>query len=306
MPSVLIVLFLLLSPVSQARNLCEETLIRAGVKKVLEVNAKSDPSLTPCVEEMNKVAKWELVWGDDFKYQGKPDPKLWKYETGGWGWFNNELQNYTDRIENSYSDNGKLVIKAIHEKSVDKDNNHNTFTSAKLNSQEHFVYGRYEFRARIPIQNGTWPAAWLFPEKHIYGKNFWPDNGEIDVMEAVGHMPCTIGKAAHSDFYRVEYNNQRTTRQKVDDCDTNFHTYAVEWYPSHLDFYIDDKKVQTVKREEGWQKWPFDQEFHIKLNLAVGGNWGGAKGVDEAAFPAQLEFEHVKVFRPTNPEDCKL
>jgi licheninase len=215
------------------------------------------------------------------------------------------LQNYTNREENAYIKNGSLFIEARHEDYSDGKNS-NQFTSAKLDSRASWTYGRLEIRARVPIVRGAWPAGWLFPEKQSYGDSFWPDNGEIDVLESVGHIPGVNVASAHSKAFNFKSAVMRNKSKEVSNLNTKFHTYAVEWLPTHMDFYVDDDRYFSVYKEatDTWKQWPFDQDFHLKLNMAVGGDWAGEAGIDDQAFPAKLEIDYVRVYRPTSVEDC--
>lgn len=311
MNSGLLKVFLLFLPIvgtAHARNLCTETFIANGIDSILSQKDLESTAVKNCFflhSDNSANSRWNLVWQDEFEYKGKPDPQKWKYETGKTGWGNDEEQNYTDRIENSYTEDGTLVIKAIKEKHSGG-KSESTYTSARLNSKESFTYGRFEFRVRIPTGLGLWPAAWLLADKQVYGKALWPDNGEIDVMEAVGYARDNNITSAHTSFHRPTSKHQQTKYNIIFNQERTFHTYAVEWLPKRLDFYIDDERVHTIYKDykDGWEKWPFDQDFHIIMNLAVGGAFGGARGINEHSFPAKLEVEYVRVFRPANIKDC--
>lgn len=250
---------------------------------------------TNCTEKTNN-GEWILVWSDEFDKAGAPDRTKWKFETGGGGWGNDEDEFYTNRRRNSRVENGHLIIEAHMEKQGSRE-----FTSARLNSKKSWTYGRFEFRAKLPRGRGTWPAAWLLASQQTYGDQFWPDNGEIDVLEAIGHEQNVNHVSTHTKDYNFIIQTQNTAVREIPDADTKFHTYAVEWLPDSIQFYVGRKKYMTVKKQPGddWKKWPFDHDFYIILNLAVGGHWGRANGIDENAFPARFEIDYVRVYQPS-------
>ena len=125
---------------------------------------------------------WPLVWADEFDGEGLPDTSSWRYDVGGNGWGNQELQYYTARrLQNARVENGLLVIEAHREEFQSRD-----YTSARLVSRRDWTYGRFEIRAKLPSGRGTWPAIWMLATRDTYGEHYWPDNGEIDIMEMSG------------------------------------------------------------------------------------------------------------------------
>jgi len=240
---------------------------------------------------------WEFesspFWYDEFDYQGKPDPSKWGYDIGGHGWGNNELQFYTDRIENASVANGILTITARKEEYSERQ-----FTSTRLVSRNKgdLLYGRVEVRVKVPAGRGTWPAVWMLPTDWEYGG--WPKSGEIDIMEHVGHNQDVIHISTHTEAYYWVLNNQKTAAKRVEGATTNFQLYRVDWTPFAIRGFINDVHIFTHLNEgKGYQSWPFDKRFHIILNVAVGGNWGGAQGVDPNAFPASMEVDYVRFYR---------
>jgi beta-glucanase (GH16 family) len=262
-------------------------LMNAGCKKDEDNPASGDDGTTK--------DGWKLVWSDDFKNKGLPDSTKWTYQVGGSGWGNNELQYYTDRrIENTFVTDDVLVIKAIKE-----NYNGNEYTSARLNTKASWKYGRFEIKARLPEGKGTWPAIWMMPTTSTYGG--WPSSGEIDIMEHVGYDPNVIHASIHCDAYNHIKGTQKTSTVKMPDVLNTYHVYALEWNADSMFASIDGARYFTFKNEKaGWQKWPFDQEFYIILNIAVGGNWGGAQGVDPNIWPQQMEIDYVKVYQKVN------
>ncbi len=240
--------------------------------------------------------EWELVWNDEFDYHGLPDDTKWNYDTIGnsYGWGNNELQFYTSRDEqNVYVDGSNLKINALKERAGDFN-----YTSARLTTKHKgdWLYGRIEVRAKLPGGRGVWPAIWMLPSDWEYGG--WPDSGEIDIMEHVGYEPDSIYTTVHTGAFNHSIGTQVGRAKYVPDCEDKFHTYSIEWYPEKIDFFINRDKVFTFKNtEKNSSEWPFDKHFHLLLNLAVGGNWGGRYGVDNSIFPATLFVDYVRVYK---------
>jgi len=239
-----------------------------------------------------EIPGYTLVWNDEFDGQ-YINPNKWSWEINGDGGGNNELQYYTGSPTNSFIDNGKLIIKAIKENYNGKE-----YTSARLRSKDKgdWLYGRIEISAKVPTGRGTWPAIWMLSTDWSYGG--WPESGEIDIMEHVGYDPNVIHGSIHTKAYNHTIGTQKTATMNIPTATTAFHKYAIEWFSDHIDFYIDQYKYFTFNNENsGWQKWPFDKRFHLILNLAVGGNWGGVQGIDANAFPAQMEVDYVRVYK---------
>jgi beta-glucanase (GH16 family) len=244
--------------------------------------------------------KWSLVWADEFDGAGLPDSSNWRYDVGGGGWGNKELQYYTDaRSKNVRVEEGLLTIEAHRE-----DFHGRNYTSVRLVSKADWTYGRFAIRAKIPSGRGTWPAIWMLPTHSTYGNgNYWPDNGEIDILEHVGYDPDVVHASIHTRAYHHSIGTQRTAQLKVPTARSEFHVYAVEWTPEQIRGFIDDKLYFTFANERledpqaDYRQWPFDRPFHFLLNIAVGGSWGGVKGVDETIWPQKLEIDYVRVFQ---------
>lgn len=241
---------------------------------------------------------WELIWSDEFDYTGLPNPERWGYDVGGHGWGNAEKQFYTEeRQENARADGEHLVIEARKESWSGRD-----YTSARLVSKGKgdWTYGRFEIRAQLPSGRGTWPAIWMLPTNSSYGTAYWPDNGEIDIMEHVGHSPGTIHATIHTDAYNHLRGTQRGGSKSVPDASEAFHVYAVEWTPNRMVFSIDEETFWTYSKGlSNWQGWPFDKDFHLIMNIAIGGNWGGQQGIDDSIFPQQMLIDYVRAYRYT-------
>ena len=214
---------------------------------------------------------------------------------GGHGWGNDELQYYTEaRPENAVVQDGHLIITARHEPYEGR-----TYTSARLVSQGKgdWQYGRFEIRARLPDARGTWPAIWMMPSDWQFEDGGWPDVGELDIMEHVGYDPGVVHASAHSRDYQWQTGTQQTGTITVPDASEVFHTYVLEWEAEAVRAFVDDSLYFSYENEgEGWTKWPYDKPFSLILNVAVGGAWGGAEGIDESAFPQAMEVDYVRVY----------
>jgi len=247
------------------------------------------------------TGRWELVWNDEFDYRGFPDSTKWSFDTEGnkWNWGNNELQHYTkNNADNAYVSDGLLTITARIDSMGGK-----RYTSARLLSKGKgdWLYGRFEIRAKLPTGVGTWPAIWMLPTDNVYGG--WPDSGEIDIMENVGYDPDTIVSTAHTRTYNHMLGTQTSGLIEVPTCHSGFHTYILEWEADEYRVYVDDQpRHYTFKNEgSGFAEWPFNQRFHLLLNLAIGGNWGGRMGVDDSLFPHHYQIDYVRVYKKITP-----
>lgn len=240
--------------------------------------------------------EWELVWSDEFEGD-ELNLDNWSYQTGRGanyglqpGWGNNELQWYTDSEDNIFVQDGKLHIRALED--ADRD-----YTSARIRSFEkaEWTYGRFEARAKLPAGQGLWPAIWMLPTDEVYGG--WPESGEIDILEAKGHQETTVYGSVH---YGAPWpNNQfRTGTYELEDSNLTeeFHVFAIEWEPGIIRFYVDDTLYYLVTPANlNPFNWPFDQDFHWLLNVAVGGNFSG--NPDETTeFPQEMIVDYVRVY----------
>ena len=248
------------------------------------------------INHSHTASGWKLAWGDEFNYSGLPDSTKWIYDTEGnsSGWGNNEAQLYTDaRKENAHVENGKLYINAIRESYEGK-----TYSSARLNSKAAWQFGRIEVRAKIPAGIGTWPAIWMMPGGWSFNDGNWPAIGEIDILEHVGHDVNVIHASAHSKDYQWQAGTQKTAVITVPGATENFHTYMLEWSSEVMKISVDDSCYFEYKNEGlGESKWPYNKPFYLILNLAIGGVWGSAKGMDETVYPQTMEFEYVRVYQ---------
>lgn len=253
--------------------------------------------LTACSQPAKEGGKnyTKLVWSDEFNGSGLPDSNRWSYEKGYIR--NKELQYYTARSENARLVNGNLVITALHD-SLKQGNEIYPITSASLTTRnrQSWTYGRVEVRAKIPSSLGTWPAVWML------GTNIsevgWPACGEIDIMEHVGYMPDTLHFNVHTKKYNHSIGTGKGNKIALPGPDRDFHVYTIDWFPDHIDWYFDNKKVFTYTNENtGTEAWPFDKPQYLILNLAFGGAWGGSRGVDKKSLPKELLIDYVKVYQ---------
>ncbi len=238
-----------------------------------------------------------LVWADEFEQEGTPDPSRWGYDLGdgcpeNCGFGNNERQSYTQRPQNVRVEDGRLIIEAHREPYEGKE-----YTSTRLVSRGKgdWQYGYIEARARLPKGTGVWPAIWMLPTDWAYGG--WPASGEIDIMEHVGYNPEMVYGTVHTEAFNHKIGTQKGDSIVVADVQDKFHVYAIDWSPKKIDFLVDGEVYNTFTNiGSGYKAWPFDQPFHLLLNLAVGGDWGGAKGVDEEIWPQRMEVDYVRVY----------
>ena len=242
----------------------------------------------------------KLIWSDEFDVDGPPDSSKWDYDIGDGcdrgicGWGNNELQYYTSN--NAVVESGVLRISAKKESIGGRD-----YSSARLvtRGMHYFRYGRIQFRARTAgcTARGTWSALWLLPEEWKYGS--WPNSGEIDVMEAVGYQENTFHGTVHTGAFNHIIGTEETG--SVTKSEADWHTFEIDWRVDKILFAIDGEVYFTFAPDNlnDTAEWPFDQDFHLLLNIAVGGNWGGVDGVDSIAFEGAgqyMELDWVRVY----------
>ena len=211
--------------------------------------------------------------------------------TGG-GWGNNESQFYTKREKNVRVEDGKLIIEA-HKELLQG----SSYTSARIKTKNSWKYGRFEIRAKLPAGRGTWSALWALPTDWEYGN--WPLSGEIDIMEHVGYDEDMIVTSLHNAALSggaIGETDQHAYLKQPDAC-KEFNLYTLEWTEEEIKIMVNGKiSLHYPKEEKNWAKWPFDKRFHLLFNIAVGGNWGGVKGIDDNVFPSKMEIDYVRVF----------
>lgn len=250
-----------------------------------------DPPVAPSPSQAQGGTGWTLVFSDEFDAPGAPDPAKWGYEVGYIR--NKEAQYYTSRPENVRVEAGHLLIegrKEIYEGFG--------YTSASVNTQGRFefLYGRVEVRAKLPAGIGAWPAIWMLGTNRA--QVGWPACGEIDVMENVGFDPLRIHGSVHTAAYNHTIGTQKTATVTVTDPSNDFHVYAMEWFADRIDIFVDGQKYFTFRNEgTGSRTWPFDQPQYLLINLAIGGSWGGQKGIDGSRFPQRYLIDYVRIYQ---------
>lgn len=257
----------------------------------------------PTVGLQAQTTEWELVWSDEFDYTGVPDPQKWSFDTSGnnWNWGNDEAQNYTTSKDgNAWVEDGKLVIEARKEDYYwAGDGETKNYTSARLITRYKgdWLYGKIEVRAKLPRGVGIWPAIWMMPTDDVYGG--WPKSGEIDIMEYVGFDKSNV----HANVHHTSTNPDKRSEgqgatKSVYSPYSVYHTYGLIWTEDKMEFQVNGNTYMTYKNEgKGHITWPFDQRFHLILNVAVGGTWGGQQGIDDTIFPQQMLVDYVRVYK---------
>jgi beta-glucanase (GH16 family) len=260
---------------------------------------------TPAISETGGIPSgFRLVWSDEFAVAGLPDSTKWSYdiERNSAGWYNNELQYYGNaRPENSSVDNGYLTITARREDLSTAglpDWSGQRYSSARLITRDKasWTYAFIEVRARLPCGVGTWPAIWMLSAPP---QTRWPDDGEIDIMEHVGFDPGVVHATAHTGAFNHTRGNHRTATTTIPDACNEFHRYQMNWTANRITVGVDDRYYYQYSNDgSGNAEWPFESPQYLILNIAVGGDWGGQMGVNDAIFPARMEIDYVRVYQP--------
>lgn len=256
--------------------------------------------------------EWGLIWSDEFDYSGEPDASRWTFDTQGnnWDWGNNEAQNYTPKENrNAWVENGNLVIEARKESwRWWGDGETKQYTSARIISKNKgdWTYGKFEIRALLPKGRGMWPAIWMLPTDEVYGG--WPKSGELDIMENVGFDPLKIHCNIHTEAYHHSINTNKGNTVTTSNPSENWHIYSLEWFEDNVTFYLDGNMVFSFDKEQDNNSavWPFDQRFHLLMNIAVGGGWGGEQGIDDSVFPQRMLVDYVRVYEQRNSTNSEL
>ena len=240
------------------------------------------------------TAQWQLSWSDEFEGVADTpvDPTKWKFDVGGSGWGNHQLEFDTDRTDNVALDGqGHLRITAKRESYQGKE-----FTSGRINTSGHFEqkYGRIEARLKLPAGAGYWPAFWLLGAN--VATNPWPSCGEIDIMEYRGQEPLIAHGSLHGPGYSGGNAVSKSfTLTGASGFDADFHVFAVDWSPDEITFRVDGRAYQTVKSADVKGAWAFDHSFFVILNLAVGGDYVGPVPA-ATVFPQSMLVDYVRVY----------
>ncbi len=248
----------------------------------------------------------QLVWADEFDVDGQIDPSKWYHQTilpNGVSWFNGELQHYTDRLDNSYVDNGLLHLVAKKENFTDQGQT-KQYTSARLNSKFAFTNGRVEVRAKLPTGVGTWPAIWMlgkninengaYWQSQGFGTTPWPACGEIDIMEHWGNNQNYIQSALHTpSSFGGTINHGGIMASNVS---TTFHEYAMEWTEYEIKFSIDGVVYYTYSPSvQDMSTWPFIDEQFLLLNIAI------EPSIDPSFNQSSMVIDYVRVYQEPTP-----
>jgi beta-glucanase (GH16 family) len=246
--------------------------------------------------------------GWTFNYSAMQDDPLskkdWNFESGpSSGNYNSEAETYTSRQKNIRIDNGALIIEALKENRGGR-----PYTSARINTKDKFAftYGKLDVTMKLPAGAGTWPAAWLLPNGHAYkASDFgiankdpyaWALNGEIDFSESIGSVPGVNLPAAHS--YNELQRSPTITPAQVSGAFSEYHTYGVIKEPGKITFTLDGVPYATrVRNSESPLEWPYEQPYYLILNLAIGGEWAGASGIDDSMAPWRMQVKSIS-YRP--------
>lgn len=259
-------------------------------------SAGSTPSLSD-------PAVWSLTWGDEFDGPSGStvDSTKWSFDIGGGGWGNKELETYTNRTANAELQHGVLVIRALKETFTGPDKITRNYTSARLLTRNRFTqtYGRFEARIKVPYGQGIWPAFWMLGND--IDTAGWPNCGEIDIMENIGREPSIVHGTLHGPGYSaangVTASYALPSSRKFSD---DYHTFAIEWEPNVIRFYVDGilYKTRTPEDLPTGKAWVYNHPFFLILNVAVGGNWPGTPDAT-TVFPQQMLVDYVRVYQRT-------
>ena len=261
----------------------------ASLLLLVSACATTDPATTP-----TELGDLSLIWADEFDgpADSPVDPTRWGHDVGGDGWGNNQLEFNTDSVENVRHDgNGRLIIEALPEVYEN-----NQYTSGRILTRDRFTTqtGRVEARMKLPIGSGLWPAFWMLGAD--IDQVGWPACGEIDILEMRGEEPYTSLGTVHGPGYSGADGIGGTYTLPAGTFADDFHDFAVDIDPGHIAWMVDGEIFATLTRGDipDGTLWAFDRPFFLLLNLAVGGNFVGP--VDDAALPARVEVEHVRVY----------
>ena len=241
----------------------------------------------------NAPEGYTLVWQDEFDKGSELNGDDWTHEVKNSGWVNHELQNYV----NHKTPDGQLVTEIRGGKlriTALKENGKVYSGRVYAKVKEGWKYGYIEASIKLPKGKGTWPAFWMMPV------NFrsWPADGEIDIMEEVGYHPNYVSSSLHATAHVHSNGTQVTHEMLCQGAEDEFHTYAIKWTHENITTYVDGKvQLSYDNRGKGRDDWPYDDPFYVIFNLAWGGDWGGAQGVDESALPCTMEIDYIRVFQ---------
>ena len=255
-----------------------------------------------CDEFCNSDAiEYILVWNDEFDGSGAIDSAKWFHQTqlpNGNSWYNNEIQHYTDRLDNSYVSDGTLKIVAKKETYTDQGQT-KEYTSARLNSKYAFTYGRVDIKAKLPEGVGTWPAIWMLGQNisepgaywqtQGYGTTSWPYCGEIDIMEHWGANQNYVQSALHTPSSYGGTSN--VGGQYISNASTQFNVYTLEWTPEQMIFSVNGYVHYTYNpNPQNSETWPFDAPQYLLLNIAI------ESSITSSFTETEMEIDYVRVY----------
>jgi beta-glucanase (GH16 family) len=225
----------------------------------------------------------------DFTKEKALDLNVWNIAVGK-KWANNEKQEYTNQLKNIFFNDEGLVLQATYEDNI--------FESARIHTKDKFFfkYGKGEIVAKVPSGRGTWPAIWMMPQDNKYGH--WPKSGEIDIMEHTGNKLDMVYQCIHTEKYNHTRKDQYFHTVKIKGIADQFHTYGFEWDETSIKYYIDGELTHVYQKGEDNKSdqhdgWPFDQNFYLIMNMAVGGTLGGA--IHSEDFPQQFIIKSIDI-----------
>lgn len=275
------------NPITEVRNGSVVLMSGAARKTITVTQAAAEEAA------YNVPEGYTLVWNDEFDQGTQLNADDWTHEVKNDHWVNNELQNYVNHITPGGSlvtevKDGTLRITCLKEGG--KIYSGRVYAKVK----EGWKYGYIEASIKLPKGKGTWPAFWMMPVNF----HSWPADGEIDIMEEVGYHPDYVSSSLHATAHVHSNNTQVTHEMRCPGAEGEFHKYAILWTAQNITTYVDDKvQLSYDNRGLGHDDWPYDAPFYIIFNLAWGGDWGGAQGVNESALPVTMEVDYVRVFQ---------
>lgn len=286
--------------VSENASLTDRTgsvLVKSGTARARVTVLQKGRTPAPVDPTITVPEGYALVWNDEFDSGTTLNSQWWTHQSAQPGWVNNELQTY---VNGSYDGTRVTAI----------NDGHLTITAFKANGRVYsgrvyamenqgWTYGIFEAAIRLPKGKGTWPAFWMMPANEDFGANPWPRCGEIDIMEEVGYNPNYTSSSIHCEAYNHVKGTQKTAERLTSGAQDDYHIYRLEWTPEYIRTYVDGHRLLSFDNDGKGNvaTWPFNKPFYIILNLAWGGDWGGAQGVDESALPATMDVEYVRVFQ---------
>lgn len=271
-------------------------LLMSGTARATVAVSQAGKAAEPVDPTIEVPDGYTLVWNDEFD-SGTTLGSDWTYQKASPYWVNNELQTYiSGGVNGTYVaaiNDGHLTITAFKAGS--------SVYSARVYAKESegWTYGIFEASIKLPTGKGTWPAFWMMPANNDYTANPWPACGEIDIMEEVGYNPNYTSSSIHCDAYNHTKNTQKTAERYTAKAQEEYHKYRLEWTEDYIRTYVDGNLLLTFNNDKKGSNstWPFNKPFYLILNLAWGGDWGGAQGVDESCLPATMEIDYVRVFQ---------